>query len=85
MNHEGWTNGYGKIEIFAAFRCSCGQLCAMADQENGDAAMVHTSPRCERFEALSDQASALVYFASLLALELTPSLLSEIALTTRAA
>lgn len=77
---DGWRNNVGELSIWAAFRCSCGRISAMADQvDNGNAAMVHTTPRCERFEALTDQRAALQYFRSLPPLELTPELVQQIA------
>ena len=74
-----WRDAYGQIEIWAAFRCDCGGLAAMADQiSNGNAAMVHTTPRCQRFEDIPDQRSALKYFRSIQVLPLTPELAAQI-------
>ena len=69
-----WTWQRGRVHLWAAFRCVCGKYCAMGDQENGNAAMAHESPRCEAFDAITDQRSAIAYFASLPAVELTADL-----------
>lgn len=74
-----WKNDTGDLVLWAAFRCHCGQLSAMADQTDGNAAMVHTSPRCAEFEALQDQAAAVEYFRRLPSLQITPELVAEFA------
>ncbi len=78
LGRDGWRDGYGRLEIFAVFSCSCGKLCAMANQADGNAAMVHATPRCERFETLADQRAALKYFKSLQELKATPELLQQL-------
>jgi hypothetical protein len=77
---DAWVDGFGELHIFAIFTCSCGRLAAMADQRsNGNAAMVHTTPHCERFEALKDQREALAYFNSIEKLKSTPELIERLA------
>jgi hypothetical protein len=76
---DSWVDGFGDLNIFALFTCDCGALCAMADQRtNGNAAMVHTTPHCPRFEALKDQKEAIAYFTSLEELEASPELLRRL-------
>lgn len=72
------SNGVAPLVLLVAFRCDCGQLCAMADQLNGNAAMVHGWPRCLRFDGLEDQHQALAYFRSLEQVALTAAVEAEL-------
>lgn len=63
--------GFCQAILFAAFRCSCGKLCAMGDQPNGNAVAIHEQPFCGRFIAIGDQSQALAYFKSLQQVPLT--------------
>jgi hypothetical protein len=62
---------YGHVKIFAAFCCDCGARAAMGDQDNGNAAMLHETPHCGRFEAVRTLGEAKRYYASLLPVPLT--------------
>lgn len=77
----------GEVYLFAAYRCSCGKLCAMGDQPNGNAATVHQWPFCERYEALPPLSDDGIqtnqeYFLSLgEPIEMTRELANELAQT----
>jgi hypothetical protein len=67
------------LDVFAVFRCSCGQLAAMANQvSNGNAAMVHGTPWCERFTALRSHKEAIAYFRSLESVPMTEEVKREL-------
>ena len=69
---------FAALTVFAAFRCECGQLTAMAEQQNGDAAMIHGTPYCDRFESLRSQEQALAYFRALEQVPLTDAVRTEL-------
>lgn len=75
------------VYLFAAFRCACGKICAMADQPNGNAAMIHQWPFCERYDRLAapddhqTRDAAQKYFFSLPQIPLTLELAEELTRT----
>ena len=69
---------YGRVKVFAAFRCGCGKLAAMADQPNGRAAMLHETPHCEPFEAVRSMPQGEAYFLSLQQIPLTEAVASQL-------
>lgn len=69
---------FAELDVIGLFRCDCGQLCAMAEQLDGNAAMVHGSPHCERFEAVRSCTEGLAYFGSLPVVPMTLEALGEL-------
>lgn len=75
-----FTMGHGYLVVFAVFRCSCGRVAGMADQTDGNAAMVHEAPHCPRFQALETLEAGMTYFRSLDALPMTEEALGLLSL-----
>lgn len=69
---------YGQVNVFAVFRCRCGQTAAMGDQPNGSAGMLHGTPHCEPFEAVRSMSEAVAYYGSLDPLPLCRESLAEL-------
>jgi hypothetical protein len=65
MNGEIGPDTYGYVRIIRAFRCRCGRICAMAEQSNGHAALLHETPQCERYAGLRRLDEALSFFDGL--------------------
>ena len=69
---------HGHVIPFATFRCSCGLICAMGEQLDRNAAMLHEAPHCARFIAVETIEAGMAYFFSLEELPISDALIERL-------